>query len=127
MFPILKERTEQRAGTLSGGEQQMLAIGRGLMARPKMLLFDEPSMGLAPRVMDEIFTAIGEFRKHGTDRAAGRAKRPLGAAHRRPRLCDWKPAASSWKAPPTNCWITVKCSAPTWAKDIGKCGSKAIL
>jgi branched-chain amino acid transport system ATP-binding protein len=65
MFPILKERAEQRAGTLSGGEQQMLAIGRALMARPQMILFDEPSMGLAPRVMSEIFTAIGEFRKMG--------------------------------------------------------------
>lgn len=65
MFPILKERAEQRAGTLSGGEQQMLAIGRGLMARPRMMLFDEPSMGLAPRVMAEIFTAIGRFRAMG--------------------------------------------------------------
>jgi len=65
MFPILKERSEQRAGTLSGGEQQMLAIGRGLMARPQMMLFDEPSMGLAPRVMADIFTAIGQFRTMG--------------------------------------------------------------
>ena len=65
MFPILKERAEQRAGTLSGGEQQMLAIGRALMARPQMILFDEPSMGLAPRVMAEIFAAIGGFRTLG--------------------------------------------------------------
>jgi branched-chain amino acid transport system ATP-binding protein len=65
MFPILKERADQRAGTLSGGEQQMLAIGRALMARPKLLLLDEPSMGLAPRVMGEIFRAIGEFRTQG--------------------------------------------------------------
>ena len=64
-FPILKERANQRAGTLSGGEQQMLAIGRGLMARPRLLLLDEPSMGLAPRVMAEIFQTIGEFRKLG--------------------------------------------------------------
>ncbi|OPZ84356.1 MAG: High-affinity branched-chain amino acid transport ATP-binding protein LivF [bacterium ADurb.Bin429] len=65
MFPILKERSEQRAGTLSGGEQQMLAIGRALMARPTLLLLDEPSMGLAPKVMAEIFNAIAEFRNHG--------------------------------------------------------------
>ena len=65
MFPILKERAEQRAETLSGGEQQMLAIGRALMARPQLLLLDEPSMGLAPKVMEEIFQAIGEFRKTG--------------------------------------------------------------
>ncbi|MHB9026254.1 MAG: ABC transporter ATP-binding protein [Armatimonadota bacterium] len=65
LFPILKERTGQRADTLSGGEQQMLAIGRGLMARPKMLLLDEPSMGLAPRVMEEIFRAVVEFRTFG--------------------------------------------------------------
>jgi len=65
LFPILKERMEQRAGTLSGGEQQMLAIGRALMAKPKMLLLDEPSMGLAPKVMAEIFHTIGEFRQHG--------------------------------------------------------------
>lgn len=65
MFPRLKERTEQRAGTLSGGEQQMLAIGRGLMANPKMLLLDEPSMGLAPRVMADIFQAIAHCREQG--------------------------------------------------------------
>ena len=65
LFPILKERAEQRAGTLSGGEQQMLAIGRALMARPKILLLDEPSMGLAPKVMAEIFSTISEFRQQG--------------------------------------------------------------
>lgn len=65
MFPILAERAEQRAETLSGGEQQMLAIGRALMARPQLLLLDEPSMGLAPKVMAEIFQAISEFRQTG--------------------------------------------------------------
>jgi len=58
MFPRLKERATQRAGTLSGGEQQMLAIGRGLMLRPALLMLDEPSLGLAPKLVDEIFSTI---------------------------------------------------------------------
>lgn len=57
-FPILKERRDQRAGTLSGGQQQMLAIGRGLMSRPKLMLLDEPSLGLSPRLTQEIFEII---------------------------------------------------------------------
>jgi len=65
LFPRLKERLTQRAGTLSGGEQQMLAIGRALMARPTVLLLDEPSMGLAPVVVDEIVEALRELRRGG--------------------------------------------------------------
>jgi branched-chain amino acid transport system ATP-binding protein len=61
LFPILESRSSQRAGTLSGGEQQMLAIGRALMARPKLLLLDEPSLGLAPIIVKSIFTAIKEL------------------------------------------------------------------
>jgi branched-chain amino acid transport system ATP-binding protein len=66
LFPILKERKSQIAGTLSGGEQQMLAIGRSLMARPKLILMDEPSMGLAPLVTTQIFQIISELHKRGT-------------------------------------------------------------
>jgi branched-chain amino acid transport system ATP-binding protein len=65
MFPILKERSRQAAGTLSGGEQQMLALARGLMALPRLLILDEPSLGLAPLVVEEIFAAISEIRSSG--------------------------------------------------------------
>ena len=65
LFPRLAERMKQYAGTLSGGEQQMLAIGRGLMARPKLLLLDEPSMGLAPILVDEIFSIVKSINREG--------------------------------------------------------------
>jgi branched-chain amino acid transport system ATP-binding protein len=65
-FPILAERRRQAAGTLSGGEQQMLAIGRALMARPRLILFDEPSLGLAPTVVETVFAIIDGIRRDGT-------------------------------------------------------------
>lgn len=65
LFPILKERYKQKSGTLSGGEQQMLAIGRGLMARPKLLMLDEPSLGLMPKLVTEVLQAISLLKEQG--------------------------------------------------------------
>jgi branched-chain amino acid transport system ATP-binding protein len=65
LFPRLKERERQKAGTMSGGEQQMLAIGRALMARPKLLMLDEPSLGLAPVLVQRIYETIGEINRSG--------------------------------------------------------------
>ena len=65
MFPLLKQRARQKAGTLSGGEQQMCAIGRGLMARPRLLLLDEPALGLAPLLVREVFASLKSIREQG--------------------------------------------------------------
>jgi branched-chain amino acid transport system ATP-binding protein len=84
MFPVLSERREQKAGTLSGGEQQMLAMGRALMQRPKLLLLDEPSLGLAPLIVRKIFQIIREINAAGTTvfLVEQNAKQALGIAHR---------------------------------------------
>jgi branched-chain amino acid transport system ATP-binding protein len=84
LFPVLGERREQKAGTLSGGEQQMLAIGRALMQRPKLLLLDEPSLGLAPLIVRKIFQIIKEINAEGTTvfLVEQNAKQALAIAHR---------------------------------------------
>jgi branched-chain amino acid transport system ATP-binding protein len=84
LFPRLAERRRQAGGTLSGGEQQMLAVGRALMSRPKLLLLDEPSMGLAPMVIQQIFEIVTEINKQGTTilLVEQNAQQALSRAHR---------------------------------------------
>jgi branched-chain amino acid transport system ATP-binding protein len=77
MFPRLKERLAQTAGSLSGGEQQMLAVGRALMSEPKILLLDEPSLGLAPRIIEEILQKLGELNRQGLAIILVEQKAPL--------------------------------------------------
>jgi len=86
LFPRLKERISQQAGTMSGGEQQMLAMGRALMARPRLVLLDEPSMGLAPKLIQQIFTIITEINEQGTtvllvEQNAAQALKRADSAH----------------------------------------------
>jgi branched-chain amino acid transport system ATP-binding protein len=84
LFPRLRERESQRAGTMSGGEQQMCAMGRALMARPRLLLLDEPSMGLAPNLVERIFEIVVEINRQGTTvlLVEQNALMALGVAHR---------------------------------------------
>ncbi len=87
LFPRLKERLPQRAETLSGGEQQMLAIGRALMTRPRLLMLDEPSQGIMPKLVDEIFQAVQTIRAAGVTVLIVEQRLAESSGDRRPRLC----------------------------------------
>ena len=117
LFPRLKERERQKAGTMSGGEQQMLAIGRALMARPKLLMLDEPSLGIAPILVQRIYETIGEINRSGITDPAGRAERQLCARGRRTRGYVLETGrvvlADDWPASAT----TPKSRRRTWAHD----------
>lgn len=95
LFPRLYERQHQPAGTLSGGEQQMLAFGRALLGRPRLILMDEPSMGLAPRLVEQTFQLIQELRRQGVTIPYGRAECQSGLTACRPGVCapDWPAGA----------------------------------
>ncbi len=98
-FPRLKERRTQRADTLSGGERQMLALGRALMSRPRLLMLDEPSLGLAPIVVREIFVIIAALRRPGC-RSSSSSRMPAPPCRRRMSASCWRPASSSRKGRP---------------------------
>jgi ABC-type branched-subunit amino acid transport system ATPase component len=110
LFPVLAERRSQLAGTLSGGEQQMLAIGRGMASAPRLLLLDEPSMGLAPAIADLIFDRIAAL--HQEDRATLLLSSSASRKRSNPATTGmyWRPGASSSKARAARWWPTPACA-----------------
>ncbi len=116
-FPRLKERRKQVAGTLSGGEQQMLAIGRALMSRPRMLLLDEPSMGLSPILVQEIFSCITEVNRGRHHHPSGGTERENGPDGVRPCLCPRDRLGRTGGPGPPICWITSRSRKLIWVPE----------
>ena len=115
LFPRLRERIDQRAGTMSGGEQQMLAIGRALMARPRLLMLDEPSLGLAPVLVDLILETVVNINREGTTILIVEQNALAALSHRRTTPTCWSRAASSWTARRPSSRRTTRCARRTSA------------
>ena len=115
LFPRLAERRTQMGGTMSGGEQQMVAIGRALMARPRVLLLDEPSMGLAPMIIQQIFRIISEINKPPASRSCWSSRTPSRRCPAPTARTSWRPARSSRPAPARSCSPTRRSRRPTSA------------
>ena len=107
LFPRLKERRQQPASTLSGGEQQMVAIGRGLMSNPKILMLDEPSLGLAPNLVDEVLDTVQSPQGPGHEHPAGGAERARGPGAGRPGVRAADRPDRRARAAGRNCWRAI--------------------
>ena len=112
LFPRLKEREGQKAGTMSGGEQQMLAIGRAMMASPKLLLLDEPSLGIAPILVERIYQTIGEINRSAW-RSCSSSRTPTARSTRPAAATCWRPAGSCSRTTRRHCSATRGCRRRT--------------